>query len=258
MPLSTLISIALLVTAAAQEECALGEQCFKETEDSHSDANVMLQSQKQVQSHVQFGPGGIEKFSFNVNPAMYENNVGITTALKDIDGNILTKGDLVAFVDDKIQGVSYSSSVIPNAPAFGDMAGKTIYDIMVHGNGADEMKPMTFAFLTETGKLMHLKAASGLPMVFKANARGCEKQADGSVKQCSHIKPVILQETYTCKKADATQAEMDAFICKHFKQFCPKGKAYQFSCGQIKGWKQCKLVPGMCDVTCAGQTGYPC
>jgi hypothetical protein len=231
------------------------------SDDSQCDAAVMLQSQKQVKAHdMQTNAGPIETFTFKVTPSDFLNSVALTVAVKDLDGSILSDGDLLVFVGDNLQGVQGTPiDIQPNFP--GDYAGEKLYDIMVYGKGpitdplaqtttmGDDGKPMTFSFLSHNGVLLTLKPeleAETSETVFKADSRGCEKKADGSIKKVNHITPLVLKAVRHCKSEDATPEEMDAFMTKHF----PAYVHFHFTCDQLLGWSNCALVPGMCDKTC--------
>jgi hypothetical protein len=241
--MTTKIVLALVCQVALASDCS--------SQDSQCDASVLLQSQKKVETHRTLP----ETMEFTVTPSDYLNSVALTVHIKN-NGQEVTDGSLLVFVNNKLQGVQEESTYFPP----GD---KTMYDLLVYGKGAitsvhpasgqetttagDDGKHMSFAYLTSGGRLFKLKATTGRLTVFQPDARGCELQDDGTVRGQNHFNPLELEFGCDPFAQDGTADDMYEFMLNNHGKLWAD---YHFTCDQLKGWGNCDLVPGVCAHTC--------
>jgi hypothetical protein len=183
-------------------------------------------------------PGNNSKFSFKLNPYLYENSMTLDCVVK-IDGKLRADGDLAAFVGGKLQGVGHAKVFPPT--------GDSVYGTMVHGHGSapgttpDDGKALTFMWLSHDGDLIKLEPVAA-PQAETFQANGHVGNAENPVV----LTPVAGAAPPPQECKDATQEEMDAFIENTF--------GFKFDgvlCSWVAhSWKQCSTFPGMCDKTC--------
>jgi hypothetical protein len=143
--------------------------CVSDKIGVHDDAQVLLQSQKQIEilEHSKQQADPEERFQFAVRPADFENSMTMGAVVK-VDDEIRGDGDLVAFVGDKVQGVQNIKDVL-TCP-FGFYKGKKIYHLMIYGHGTDEHKELTFKWLGRDGTLIELDAPTPGSKTFVTDA----------------------------------------------------------------------------------------
>jgi hypothetical protein len=116
------------------EACALG-----------SDTEVLMQTNtkvKKTNTEVRTIRAG-NPTPWTVNPAAFANTMTLTATVA-LDGVEQTDGYLFAFVGGECRGIA-SKGTVPPFPAFGAMAGKTIFPMMIYSNVASG-ETVTFKF----------------------------------------------------------------------------------------------------------------
>lgn len=241
--MTTKIVLALVCQVALASDCS--------SQDSQCDASVLLQSQKKVEAHRTLP----ETMEFIVTPSDFMNNVGLTVHVKK-DGQEVIDGKLLVFVNNRLQGIQEDSTYFLPSQT-------NVYDVMVYGKGpitsaatpggpttttaGDDGKHMSFAYLTPGGRIFKLKATSGRLTVFKSDARGCELLDDGTIEKQNHLNPLELEFGCDPFAQDGTAEDMYEFMYNNHGEVWAD---YHFTCGQLKGWGNCDVVPGVCAHTC--------
>jgi hypothetical protein len=211
--------------------CASGELGLSD------DTQVLLQGQRMaITEHSKISSLPPQHMKFQVNPSDYVNSMTLVTAV-EINGVRQSTGDLLVFVGDALQGVQKAS----NTPHFGPQNGKALYDVMIYGHGPDAGKDVSFVFLTPQGKIVLLDPIGmATAPTFTADTR-----LSNDAGTVNHMNPLMLKPPPP-KCQDGSQADMDAYIAKHFPLFAYPG----LTCAMFHGWGQCILVHPVCGQTC--------
>jgi len=210
--------------SAAQEGSSTVESCSAGDSDCFTKTNVLIQT-KVVAAHSADGSDDCERGDWKVDYWKYGDSMTLVV-LVEIDGKRQDEGTLAAFIDGEVRGVQAK----PLPPPFGPNKGAPFYNLMVHADGSEKDKPVTYKFMACDGTITELDYDAKYD--FKVNAHYGNVVNDKIAFKCrtavnarnvvSKINKAFKGGTLpTCQDDEAAMKKaMYGFGCQDLKAYC--------------------------------------